>query len=68
MSPKPVYPDGYSTERGYRTSQDDDEFEELYQQTLMQNQDEQLEDVSYTVGNLRQQAREMGEELDDQAM
>jgi member of the syntaxin family of t-SNAREs len=34
----------------------------------MQNQDEQLDDVSHTVGNLRQQAREMGEELDDQAM
>jgi member of the syntaxin family of t-SNAREs len=34
----------------------------------MQNQDEQLDGVSYTVGNLRQQAREMGEELEDQVM
>jgi hypothetical protein len=34
----------------------------------MQDQDEQLADVGHTVGNLRQQAREMGEELDDQVM
>jgi member of the syntaxin family of t-SNAREs len=34
----------------------------------MRDQDEQLEGVSYTVGNLRQQAREMGDELDDQVM
>jgi member of the syntaxin family of t-SNAREs len=34
----------------------------------MQNQDEQLDGVSYTVGNLRQQAQEMGEELEDQVM
>ena len=34
----------------------------------MQDQDEQLDGVGYTVGNLRQQAREMGEELDDQVM
>jgi len=34
----------------------------------MQGQDEQLDGVQHTVGNLRQQAREMGEELDDQVM
>jgi t-SNARE syntaxin family protein len=34
----------------------------------MRDQDEQLEGVSYTVGNLRQQARDMGEELEDQVM
>jgi len=34
----------------------------------MQDQDEQLDGVQHTVGNLRQQAREMGEELDDQVM
>jgi t-SNARE syntaxin family protein len=34
----------------------------------MHSQDEQLEGVGYTVGNLRQQAREMGDELEDQAM
>lgn len=34
----------------------------------MQDQDEQLDGVSYTVGNLRLQAREMGEELEDQVM
>jgi member of the syntaxin family of t-SNAREs len=67
VSPKPTYPDGYSTSYGDRNSQDED-FEEFHQQTLMRNQDEQLEGVSYTVGNLQQQAREMGEELDDQVM
>ena len=34
----------------------------------MHSQDEQLEGVSFTVGNLQQQAREMGDELEDQAM
>ena len=34
----------------------------------MHSQDEQLEGVSYTVGNLQQQAREMGDELEDQVM
>ena len=67
MSPRPTYPDGYS--RGYndRNSQDDD-FEGFHQQTLMRSQDEQLEGVSHTVGNLRQQAQYMGEELEDQVM
>ena len=67
MSPKPVYPDGYSADYIDRNSQDDD-FEVFHQQTLMRDQDEQLQGVSYTVGNLQQQAREMGEELDDQVM
>ena len=34
----------------------------------MRNQDEQLDGVSHTVGNLRQQAQYMGEELEDQVM
>lgn len=67
MAPKPTYPDGYSAGYGDRGSQDDD-YEEFHQQTLMRDQDEQLQGVGYTVGNLRQQAREMGEELDDQVM
>lgn len=68
MSPKPLYPEGYSTDYGNRNYQDGDDFDEFHQQTLMQNQDEQLDGVSYTVGNLRQQAREMGDELEDQVM
>jgi len=67
VSPKPIYPDGYYAENGDRNSQDGD-FEEFHKQTLIRDQDEQLEGVSYTVGNLREQAREMGEELDDQVM
>lgn len=67
-SPRPVYPEGYSRTFGSGNFHDDDDFDDFHQQTLMQNQNEQLEDVGYTVGNLRQQAREMGEELDDQAM
>ena len=46
----------------------DDDLEAIREQALMRDQDEQLEGVSYTVGNLQQQAREMGEELDDQVM
>jgi hypothetical protein len=56
-----MYPEGYSTGPA-----DDDE--EFHQQALIHEQDEQLEGVSYTVGNLRQQAREMGDELEDQVM
>jgi member of the syntaxin family of t-SNAREs len=64
-----MYPDGYSADGRNRNFQEDDEdFEEFHQQTLMHSQDEQLQGVSYTVGNLRQQAREMGDELEDQAM
>ena len=64
-----MYPDGYSADGRNRNFQEDDEdFEEFHQQTLMHSQDEQLEGVGYTVGNLRQQAREMGDELEDQAM
>jgi member of the syntaxin family of t-SNAREs len=50
------------------TPEDDEEFEQFHQDTLMRDQDQQLEGVSVTVGNLQMQAREMGEELDDQAM
>jgi hypothetical protein len=64
-----MYPDGYSANGKNQNFQEDDEdFEEFHQQTLIHNQDEQLDGVSYTVGNLRQQAREMGDELEDQAM
>ncbi|KAH9265511.1 hypothetical protein BASA83_011107 [Batrachochytrium salamandrivorans] len=36
------------------------------QQSLMREQDEQMDDVAVTVGNLREVARVMGDELDDQ--
>jgi hypothetical protein len=65
IAPKPQYPDGYGA-ANYQD--DDDDLEAFHQQSIMQDQDEQLEDVGHTVGNLRQQAREMGEELDDQVM
>jgi hypothetical protein len=63
-----VYPEGYSSDYRNRNYQDTDDFEESHQQMLMQSQDEQLEGVSHTVGNLRQQAQEMGDELEDQVM
>lgn len=43
------------------------EFEHAQQLRMMQEQDEQLEGVSQTVGNLRQQAGDMGRELEEQA-
>ena len=68
ISPKPQYAEGYATDYRNRNYQDDDDLEEFHQQMLMRDQDEQLEGVSYTVGNLQQQAREMGDELEDQVM
>ncbi|KAK6354732.1 hypothetical protein TWF696_003869 [Orbilia brochopaga] len=44
------------------------QFEQLHQQELMRNQDEQLESVYRTVGNLRMQANDMSRELEDQAV
>jgi hypothetical protein len=41
-------------------------FEEQQQQTMMAEQDEQLDDVSRTVGVLRGQAVDMGRELEEQ--
>ncbi|BFZ54322.1 hypothetical protein PYCC9005_001356 [Savitreella phatthalungensis] len=41
--------------------------EQMYQDQLMERQDEQLDSVFHTVGNLRMQARDMGEELGNQA-
>lgn len=42
------------------------EFEQQQQLQMMQNQDEQLDGVFRTVGNLRQQADLMGQELEEQ--
>ncbi|KAF3927763.1 Syntaxin-10 [Orbilia brochopaga] len=44
------------------------QFEQLHQQEVMRNQDEQLESVYRTVGNLRMQANDMSRELEDQAV
>jgi chromosome segregation ATPase len=41
-------------------------FEQERQMEMMQEQDEQLEGVFHTVGNLRQQADDMGRELEEQ--
>ncbi|KAJ5134545.1 hypothetical protein N7448_000437 [Penicillium atrosanguineum] len=42
--------------------------EQQRQTELMHEQDEQLDGVFHTVGNLRQQANDMGRELEDQAI
>lgn len=58
---------------GGRGAEDDDddnaygEFEQQQQQEMMHEQDEQLDGVFRTVGNLRTQAEDMGRELEDQA-
>ncbi|KAL5350444.1 hypothetical protein ACLOAV_004012 [Pseudogymnoascus australis] len=44
-----------------------EEFEQQEQQRIMNDQDQQLDGVFRTVGNLRQQADEMGRELEEQA-
>ena len=43
-----------------------EEFEHQHQEQIMRDQDEQLEGVSVTVGNLRRQADDMGRELEEQ--
>jgi len=43
------------------------EFEQQQQLHMMAEQDTQLDSVFHTVGNLRQQASEMGRELEEQA-
>lgn len=50
------------------TLQDDayEEFEQQQQMQMMRDQDDQLEGVSATVGNLRRQADDMGRELEEQ--
>lgn len=42
------------------------EFEQEQQQVMMREQDEHLDGVSQTVGNLRRQADDMGRELEEQ--
>ena len=48
-------------------TEEDRRQEQLYQEQMMQQQDDQLDSVFHTVGNLRMQARDMGQELGTQA-
>jgi t-SNARE syntaxin family protein len=53
-------PDSFEDEDNYAA------FEQEQQQEIMQEQDEALDGVFRTVGNLRQQADDMGRELEEQ--
>jgi hypothetical protein len=53
-------PDSFEDEDGYQ------QFEQERQMEIMNEQDEQLDGVFRTVGNLRQQADDMGRELGEQ--
>lgn len=53
-------PDSFEDEDGYAN------FEQEQQMQMMNEQDEQLDGVFRTVGNLRQQADDMGRELEEQ--
>lgn len=62
-------PNTFAVHDGPGGDDDDDpygEFEHQHQQQMMRDQDEQLEGVSATVGNLRRQADDMGRELEEQ--
>ncbi|PQE03194.1 Syntaxin 6 protein [Rutstroemia sp. NJR-2017a BBW] len=59
----------YDSVAGGGEAEDSDyaaEFEHQQQLQIMKEQDEQLESVFHTVGNLRQQADDMGRELEEQ--
>ncbi|CAI6298975.1 unnamed protein product [Periconia digitata] len=53
-------PDSFEEEDGYA------QFEQERQMEMMHEQDEQLDGVFRTVGNLRQQANDMGREIEEQ--
>ncbi|PQE15877.1 syntaxin 6 protein [Rutstroemia sp. NJR-2017a BVV2] len=59
---------GYDSAAGGEAEDSDyaAEFEHQQQLQIMKEQDEQLESVFHTVGNLRQQADDMGRELEEQ--
>lgn len=60
-------PGGYQTPRGDDEAPDyNEEFEHQQQLTMMREQDQDLDGVFRTVGNLRQQADDMGRELEEQ--
>ncbi|ESZ94345.1 hypothetical protein SBOR_5269 [Sclerotinia borealis F-4128] len=59
----------YQDENEHGSPLDDDyaaEFEHQQQLQMLKQQDEQLDSVYHTVGNLRQQANDMGRELEEQ--
>ena len=56
-------PDAFRDEAYDEDSYEANEFQT--QQTMMREQDEQLDDVYRTVGNLRNQAEDMGRELEE---
>lgn len=65
-------PSAFAIEDGGEGGHDDDdndnyaEFEQQQQVQMMRDQDEQLDSVFTTVGNLRRQADDMGRELEEQ--
>ncbi|KAK6849601.1 SNARE domain-containing protein [Apiospora arundinis] len=60
-------PNAFAMEDGDEDGPDyNAEFEQQQQQMMMRDQDEQLDDVFVTVGNLRRQADDMGRELEEQ--
>ncbi|KAL5604144.1 hypothetical protein BROUX41_002131 [Berkeleyomyces rouxiae] len=62
-------PNAFDLDDGHGGHNDDDyvaHFEEQQQQQIMRQQDEQLDGVFQTVGNLRRQADDMGRELEEQ--
>ncbi|KAL1901607.1 hypothetical protein Cpir12675_000477 [Ceratocystis pirilliformis] len=63
-------PNVFDLGASHDTNTNDDDyvthFEEQQQQQIMRQQDEQLDDVFQTVGNLRRQADDMGRELEEQ--
>ena len=60
-------PDSFqAADGGYDDSYEENE--QVAQQTMMREQDEQLDDVYRTVGVIRGQAEEMGRELEEQGV
>ncbi|KAK6352505.1 hypothetical protein TWF730_009329 [Orbilia blumenaviensis] len=66
---QPTSVPSWDDDNGSRAGDDSyTQFEQLHQQELMRNQDDQLESVYRTVGNLRMQANDMSRELEEQAV
>lgn len=59
--------DSFDEERGLSHPDDYAQYEQQQQMRMMQEQDQELDQVFHTVGNLRAQADTMGRELEEQA-
>jgi len=59
-------PNSFAIQDGGDADDAYEEFEHQQQMQIMRDQDEQLDGVSVTVGNLRRQADDMGRELEEQ--